>query len=62
MTLMSAEINIYSLINTQLIEKAIKEQKHLLLRAPGLCLSLQSYMSEFLLFEMTVSWTGLEED
>ena len=61
MTLISAENNVYSLISTQQIEKGIKQQKHFLLGAPGLCLNLQSDMSEILLFEMTVSWSGLEE-
>lgn len=60
MTLISAENNVYSLISTQQIEKGIKQQKPWLLGASELCLNFQSDMSEILLFEMTVSWSGLE--
>lgn len=63
MTLISsAESDLYSLISIQQIKKGIEQRKPLLLRVSGFCLNLQSDMLEILLFEMTVSSSGLEEE
>lgn len=63
MTLISsAESDLYSLISIQQIKKGIEQRKPLLLGVSGFCLNLQSDMLEILLFEMTVSSSGLEEE